>query len=104
MTNEAIRPIRDRILIRTDLGEKMSDGGLHLISRSPTFRGTVVAVGPGYWTKKGAFIPTTLFPGDRVIYGEFTGSSVLINGYPYAILREMEILAREDPFEATADM
>lgn len=96
--SEYLRPLSDRVLVREDVGTSITAGGIYVpaAAQEPALMGEIVAVGPGRWTRKSKFVPTTLAIGDRVVWGKYTGSKVLINGYPYSIIREMEILGRID--------
>lgn len=76
---EQIRPYGDQVLIKEDAEEEMTGGGLYVPEQAqerPT-RGTVLAVGPGARNERtGEREPVNLDPGDRVIYGKYTGQAV----------------------------
>lgn len=76
-------PIGDRVVIVPDEKETVSK---NMIARSQSQRGedellmgTVVAVGRGYTTDAGVFIPTTLKVGDRVLLARFNGSTIRVD-------------------------
>ena len=57
-------------------------------------RGRVLAAGGGRWSRKGAWVPTSLRPGDRVLL-PLTGADTAvydIGGREHRILHEPEIL------------
>jgi len=51
-------------------------------------RGTVIAVGPG---KKDE--PTTVKPGDTILYGKYAGTEISVDGKDLLIMRESDIFA-----------
>jgi chaperonin GroES len=56
--------------------------------------GEVIAVGAGKLNEKGARIPLDVKPGDRILFGKYTGNDIIIDEQEYLILREEEILAK----------
>lgn len=68
-----VRPLNDRILVkRLPLEAQMSRIIAPEISREPSYRGIVMAVGPGKRGKKGQRIPCDVKPGDVVLFGQYT--------------------------------
>lgn len=63
-----IKPIGNNILIEIDEAQSVSDGGIHTpeISRPVPRNATVIRVGTGRVTKKGATVPIELKPMDRI--------------------------------------
>jgi chaperonin GroES len=53
----------------------------------------VVAVGNGKLLDSGERAPLDVKPGDRILFGKYSGSDVKIGNEEYLILREDEILA-----------
>jgi chaperonin GroES len=89
------RPLHDRIIVRTDEPEKVTKGGIHLVTsgKEAQRRGEVLAVGPGIYSQAGTFIETTLKPGDRVIFGSYAGTEIKIEGETYRVMREGDVAA-----------
>ena len=86
-----IVPLGDRVLVKTDEGEKVTDGGI-VIPDSATEKpasGVVVAIGYGTYVD-GELIPIAVQPRARVYYSKYGGSSV---GDGCVLLREDDILA-----------
>ena len=54
----------------------------------------MIAVGAGKLNEKGARIPLEVKPGDRILFGKYTGNDIRIDEQEYLILREEEILAK----------
>lgn len=93
------RPLHDRIVVRRDTPETMSKGGIFLPhkARDPQRAGEVLAVGPGVVGPAGAIIPMSLKAGDKVIFGEYVGTAVEIDGEKYQIMREGDVVCVIDP-------
>ena len=89
-----IRPLHDRVLIkRLDEQEQMR-GGIIIpdTAKEKPQQGVVVAVGEGKFREDGARQPLDVKPGDRVLFGKYSGSEVKIDDEEYLIMREDEIL------------
>ena len=54
----------------------------------------VISVGTGKLNEKRVRIPIDVKPGDRVLFGKYTGKDIMINDKEYLILREEDILAK----------
>jgi len=91
-----IVPLDDRVVVQPDDAEERTAGGILLpdTAKDKPTRGKVVAVGQGRLLKDGKRVAVSVKPGDTVIYGEYSGSNVRINGDEYKILRESDLLAR----------
>lgn len=85
-----VRPLADRVLIEPAPAEEKTAGGIIIpdTAKEKPQRGKVIAVGPG---KKDE--PTTVKPGDVVLYGKYAGTEISIDGKDYLIMRESDILA-----------
>jgi chaperonin GroES len=84
----------------------MTSGGLYIpdTAKGKPQEGVVEAIGPGAYEaekrrkkkeeegKKRKFIPTTVKPGDRVIYERYAGQTYKINGEERILVRERDIL------------
>ena len=53
----------------------------------------VIAVGTGR-REKGELIPLDVKPGDRILFGKYSGNDITIDDEEYMILKEDEILAK----------
>lgn len=86
------RPPLDKIIIEQDEAQdKVGNFLLADTAKEKPLRGTVVAVGRGDFNSKGEVIPMETKVGDRVIYGEFSGQPVTIDGKEYIVLKEKEL-------------
>lgn len=85
-----IKPLADRVLIKPAEAEEKTASGLYLpdTAKKKPQKGTVVAVGPG--TKDN---PVSVKVGDQVIYGQYSGTEILVVDDPYLIMRQSDIFA-----------
>ncbi|MEQ3722612.1 co-chaperone GroES [Alcanivorax sp.] len=91
----SIRPLHDRVLVRREEEETKSAGGIVLpgsAAEKPS-RGEVIAVGNGKITENGDVRPLDVKAGDTVIFGQYAGSTVKVEGEELLIMSEAEILA-----------
>jgi chaperonin GroES len=90
-----IRPLHDRVVIRREEEETKTSGGIVLpgsATEKPS-RGEVVAVGNGKLQDNGEVRPLDVKKGDKVIFGQFAGNTVKVDGEELLIMSENEILA-----------
>ena len=90
-----IRPLHDRVLVRREEEETKTAGGIVLpgsAAEKPS-RGEIIAVGNGKITENGDVRPLDVKAGDKVIFGQYAGSTVKVEGEELLIMSEAEILA-----------
>ena len=88
-----IRPLHDRLVVRRLEEETTSAGGIVLpdsATEKPS-QGEVLAVGPGKTLDNGELKPLDVKVGDKVIFGQYGGSTVKLDGEELLILNESEI-------------
>jgi chaperonin GroES len=90
MANVNIKPLADRVLVEPAPAEEKTAAGIIIpdTAKEKPQKGTVVAVGNG---KKDE--PMTVKPGDKVLYGKYSGTEINVEGADYLIMRESDILA-----------
>ena len=91
----SIRPLHDRVLVRREEEETKTAGGIVLpgsAAEKPS-RGEVIAVGNGKITDSGDVRPLDVKAGDKVIFGQYAGKRVKVDGEELLIMSESEILA-----------
>lgn len=88
-----IRPLQDRVVVVRDEDEAKSAGGIVLpdTANEKPSQGTVSAVGPGRVLDNGEIRPVGVEPGDKVVFGQYGGSTVKLQDVEYLILSESEI-------------
>ena len=90
-----IRPLHDRVLVRREEEETKTAGGIVLpgsAAEKPS-RGEVIAAGNGKIQENGDVRPLDVKVGDKVIFGQYSGSTVKVEGEELLIMSEAEILA-----------
>src|ERR1700681_2763290 len=88
------RPLHDRVLIRRVEAEEQSSGGIIIrdTAKEKTMEGEVVAVGPGARGEDGKLQPLDVKPGDRVLFGKWSGTEVKLDGEDLIIMKESDIM------------
>ena len=91
-----IKPLEDRILVKTLEAEQTTASGLVIpdTAKEQPQEGEVIAVGPGRFNEDGdERIPLDIKVGDKVIYSKYGGTEVKYNGEEYLILSSRDVLA-----------
>ena len=88
------RPLHDRVAIRRVPFEEKTRGGIIIpdTAKEKPQEGEVVAVGPGTRDEKGKLLPPDVRVGDRVLFGKWTGTEVVIDGEDMLIMKETDIM------------
>ncbi len=91
-----VTPLHDRILVRRLEEKETAKGGIIIpdTAKEKPHEGEVIAVGAGKLNEKGSRIRLDVKPGDRILFGKYTGNDIKIDDQEYLILREEEILAK----------
>src|SRR3954449_11053765 len=89
------RPLHDRIVLRRIEGEEKTKGGIIIpdTAKEKPQEGEVIAVGPGARDENGQVQPLDLQPGDRVLFGKWSGTEVRIDGQDLLIMKESDIMS-----------
>lgn len=98
-----IRPLYDRIIVKRIEQQRKTAAGI-VIPDSATEKpeqGDVVAVGTGRQLRDGALLPLQVKPGERVLFGKYSGQTVKIDGQEFLVMREEDIMGVIE--EGTAD-
>ena len=88
-------PLHDRVLVKRLEEKETAKGGIIIpdTAKEKPQEGEVMAVGAGK-IEKGKRVPLDVKPGDRILFGKYTGNDIMIDDQEYLILREEEILAK----------
>lgn len=88
------RPLHDRVLVRRVEADEKTAGGIIIpdTAKEKPAEGEVVAVGPGARNDKGEIVALDVKPGDRVLFGKWSGTEVKIDGEDLLIMKETDIL------------
>jgi len=88
-----IRPLQDRVVVRRLEEETKSAGGIVIpgsAAEKPS-QGEVLAVGPGRKLDNGTVQEVDLKAGDRILFGQYAGSTVKVDGEEVLIMTESEV-------------
>ena len=88
-----LRPLHDNVLVKRTEEEETSSGGIILSgsAKEKPSQGVVVAVGPGKVSESGDSKPLNVSVGDTVIFGQYGGNEIKLDGDEYLILSERDI-------------
>jgi chaperonin GroES len=92
------RPLHDRVLVRRIDAEEKTAGGIIIpdTAKEKPQEGEIVAAGPGGRNEQGQLVPLDVSPGDRVLFGKWSGTEVKIDGQDYLIMKESDLLGVVD--------
>jgi chaperonin GroES len=90
-----ITPLHDRVVVKRIEEKESVRGGIIIpdTAKEKPQEGEVVSVGAGK-REKGERIPLDVAPGDRILFGKYSGTEIRLDDQEYLILREDEILAK----------
>ena len=88
------RPLHDRVVVRRIDEDEKTRGGIIIpdTAKEKPQQGEIVAVGPGALNEKGEVQTLDVKPGDRVLFGKWSGTEVKIDGQELLIMKESDIL------------
>ena len=90
-----LKPLYDRVVVKPIEADEVTAGGIVIpdnAKEKPT-KGEVLAVGEGKALDNGSVRAQKVKVGDKVIYGQYSGSAYKLDGVEYKIVREDDILA-----------
>lgn len=91
----SIRPLHDRVVVRRTEEERTTASGI-IIPDSATEkpnRGEVIAAGNGKITDSGDVRAMDVKVGDQVLFGQYAGTAVKVDGEELLMMKEDDILA-----------
>ena len=94
MAKVNIKPIGDRVLVQHIEEKEQVRGGIIIpdSAKEKPIEGEVLAVGNGKVLEDGKVRALDIKPGDRVLFGKYSGTEVKLDGEEALILREDDIL------------
>jgi chaperonin GroES len=83
-----LKPLADRVLVEPAAVEETTASGIIIpdTAKEKPLKGTIVAAGPGKTDE-----PMTLKVGDQVLYGQYSGTEIKLDGKNYLIMRESDV-------------
>ena len=87
-------PLQDRVVVKPLEGESKTKSGIIIpdTAKEKSRKGKIVAVGKGK-TEDGKLVPLAVKLGDIVLYKEYGGDEIKLEGEEVIILKEEDILA-----------
>ena len=88
------RPLHDRVVVRRILPQEKSMGGIIIpdtVKEKP-MEGEVIAAGPGARDEAGVVRPLDVRDGDRVLFGKWSGTEVMLDGEEFIIMKEGDLM------------
>ncbi|MCJ8288300.1 MAG: co-chaperone GroES [Crocinitomicaceae bacterium] len=84
----SFKPLADRVLIEPAPAETKTASGLFIpdSAKEKPLKGKVIAAGSGKVDE-----PMTVKVGDEVLFGQYSGSEITLDGTTYMIMREADI-------------
>ncbi|MFC1832882.1 co-chaperone GroES [Thermodesulfobacteriota bacterium] len=89
-----IRPLSDRLLVQRLEEKDRSAGGIIIpdSAKEKQARGKVIAAGPGKVDDSGKRVKLQVKKGNIVLFSQYGGTDVKLDGIDYLIMREDDIL------------
>ena len=90
-----IRPLNDRVLVLRVAEEQKTAGGLIIpdTAKEKPQEGKIVAVGPGKMGEDGKRTKPEVKKGDRILFSQYAGNEINIDGEEHLFMKEDDILA-----------
>ncbi|MDO8799216.1 co-chaperone GroES [Phenylobacterium sp.] len=90
----AFRPLGDRVLVKRVEEVEKTKGGIIIpdTAKEKPQEGEVVAVGPGARDDSGKIQPLDVKPGDKILFGKWSGTEVKIDDQDLLIMKESDVL------------
>ena len=88
------RPLHDRVVVKRIDAEEKTAGGIIIpdTAKEKPSQGEVIAVGPGGRDESGKVITPDVKAGDKVLFGKWSGTEVVLDGEDLLIMSESDIM------------
>lgn len=89
-----VKPLGDRILVERIEQESKTAGGIIIpdTAKEKPKQGKVLAVGPGAKDENGKRIPMDVSVGDVVLFTQWAGSEIKVDGKDFLVLKESDVI------------
>jgi chaperonin GroES len=89
-----IRPLHDRVIVRRLDEDSKSPGGIVIpdTAKEKPIQGEVIAVGNGKILDNGDIRPLDVKPGDKILFGKYSGTEVKLGSEELLVMREEDIM------------
>jgi chaperonin GroES len=94
MMNTVFRPLHDRVVVRRIEAEAETKGGIIIpdTAKEKPQEGEIVAVGAGARDESGKIVALDVKPGDRILFGKWSGTEIKFNGEDLLIMKEADVM------------
>jgi chaperonin GroES len=94
MAKSRFRPLHDRVVVKRINPEAKTKGGIIIpdTAREKPQQGEVLAVGPGGRDEAGKLIPIDVKVGDKILFGKWSGTEVVLDGDELLIMKESDVM------------
>lgn len=89
-----IKPLGDRVVVKPLAEESKTKSGIIIpdTAKEKSHRGEIIAIGDGKYDD-GKLIPMVVKIGDKVLYREYGGDDIKLDGEAVIVLKEEDIIA-----------
>ena len=90
-----IKPLHDRVLVRRVAEEQKTAGGIIIpdSAQEKPVQAEVIAVGTGARDDAGRVVPMDVRQGDKVLFTEWAGTEIKVEGEELLVMKESDIIA-----------
>ena len=88
------RPLHDRVVVRRVEEDTKTAGGIIIpdTAKEKPQEGEVVAAGAGTKDEAGKVTPLDVKAGDKILFGKWSGTEIVLEGEDLIIMKESDIL------------
>ena len=89
-----LRPLGDRVLVKPIEKKDEIRSGLIIpdTAKEKPQEGEIIAAGKGKIAEDGKLVPMDVKPGDKILYGKYSGTEIKVEGQEYLIMHQDDIL------------
>ena len=93
-----LTPMGNRIVVKVETTDTKTISGIIIpdtASKAKPKSGKVIFIGKGLVNSKGNLVPMQVKQGDQVMFTEWAGTEVMLDGEKHLIMKEDDVLAVE---------
>ncbi len=89
-----IQPLGDRVLVKAAEAKETKRGGIIIpdSAKEKPQEGVVVATGKGKTTEDGKVLAMDVKPGDKILYGKYSGTEIKLDDEEYLIMHQDDVI------------
>jgi chaperonin GroES len=95
MLSMRLEPLGDKVIVKRLSAEEKTAGGIVLpdSAREKPQQGKILSVGDGAVSPNGTRVPPQVKEGDKIVFSNWSGQEVEVDGHELLIMSERDILA-----------